>query len=75
VYKLVPFELGALNKRLATFSADVHARAMSVKMLAHCSVVAKQLAATLQRQQQTQYYSYYCTVSTNKKEVRTPNYR
>jgi len=72
VYKLVPFELGALNKRLATFSADVHARAVSVKMLAHCSVVAKQLAATLQRQQQTQYY---CTVSTNKKEVRTPNYR
>jgi len=50
VYKLVPFKLGALNERLATFSADVHARSVGVQMLAHCSIVSKQLAATLRYQ-------------------------
>ena len=47
----MPFQLGALNKRLATLSADVHTWSMRVQVLAHRSVVPEQLATTLQCQQ------------------------
>jgi len=50
VYKLVTFELGALNKRLATLRTDVDTWAVSVQMLTHCGVVPKQLAAALHHQ-------------------------
>jgi len=50
VYELVPLQLGALHKRLATLGTDVHAWTVSVKVLAHCSIVSKQLAAALHHQ-------------------------
>jgi len=47
----MPFELRALDKRLATLGTDVHTRTMCVQVLAHCSVVPKQLTATLHHRQ------------------------
>jgi len=47
----MPFELRALDKRLATLGADVHAWTVRVQVLAHCSVVPKQLTATLHHRQ------------------------
>jgi len=57
VYKLMPFELRALDKRFATLSTDVHTWTVGVQVLAHCSIVPKQLAATLQHQQHRPHIS------------------
>lgn len=41
------FEFGALHKRLAALSADVHAGAVGVEMLPHGGVIPEHLCAAL----------------------------
>lgn len=45
--ELVTFEFGALHKRLAALSADVHAGAVGVEVLPHGGVIPEHLCAAL----------------------------
>lgn len=48
VDELVTFEFGALDERLATLGADVHAGSVGVEVLPHGRVVPEHLCAALE---------------------------